>query len=97
VNFLSEIQPECDCMPSADVPVIQDKGILVSDDPVSIEQASIDLLRESGPLPESLARDRGAEEGDDILMKLHGRPYLIQLTEAERLGLGVRKYDLVSV
>lgn len=97
INFLSEIQPECDCMPSADVPVIQDKGILVSDDPVSIEQASIDLLRGSGPLPESLARDRGAEEGDDILMKLHGRPYLIQLTEAERLGLGVRKYNLVSV
>jgi uncharacterized Fe-S center protein len=96
VNFLTEIQPECDCMPSADVPVIQDKGILISDDPVSVEQASVDMLIESSPLPESLARDRGAEAGDDVLMKLHGRPYLIQLQEAERLGLGVRKYDLVK-
>ena len=40
INFLTEIQPECDCMPAADVPVIQDQGILVSDDIVAIEQAT---------------------------------------------------------
>ena len=97
VNFLSEVQPECDCMPSADVPVIQDQGILLSDDPVSVEQASIDMLRKSSPLPGSLAQDRGAGEGDDILEKLHGRPYLTQIKEAERLGLGNSKYDLVTI
>jgi uncharacterized Fe-S center protein len=26
VNFLTEIQPECDCMPGADVPVVQEQG-----------------------------------------------------------------------
>src|SRR5574340_585332 len=31
INFLTEIQPECDCMPAADVPVMQDQGILISD------------------------------------------------------------------
>ncbi len=38
VNFLTEIQPECDCMPAAEVPVMQDLGILVSDDIVAVEQ-----------------------------------------------------------
>ncbi|RMD56053.1 MAG: DUF362 domain-containing protein, partial [Nitrospirae bacterium] len=35
INFLTEIQPECDCMPVADVPVIQDIGIVASDDIVA--------------------------------------------------------------
>jgi len=97
INFLTEIQPECDCMPAADVPVIQDIGILVSDDIVSLEQASIDMLRDSVPLPGSLAHDREIVAGGDILMALHNRPYLLQVEEAERLGLGSRKYDLVKI
>ncbi len=97
VNFLTEIQPECDCSPTADVPVIQDIGILVSDDIVSVEQASIDMLLKASPLPASLASDKKIAEGDDILMKLHNRPYLFQLEEAERLGLGSRKYEVVEI
>ena len=96
INFLTEIQPECDCMPAADVPVIQDVGILISDDVVSVEQASIDMLKESGPLSGSLAFDKGISTGDDVLMELHRKPYQIQLEEAERLGLGSRVYEIVS-
>jgi len=97
INFLTEIQPECDCMPAADVPVIQDIGILVSDDMVSVEQASIDMLQEASPLPASLASDRKIPDGDDILAKLHNKKYLLQLEEAERLGLGSKKYELVEI
>lgn len=97
INFLTEIQPECDCMPTADVPVIQDGGVLVSDDIVAVEQASIDLLRRSAPLPGSLAQDRKIAEGEDIFSRLHDKPYMIQIEEAENLGLGVRKYDLVTI
>ncbi|HET6514428.1 MAG TPA: DUF362 domain-containing protein [Thermodesulfovibrionales bacterium] len=96
VNFLTEIQPECDCMPAADVPVIQDKGIMISDDIVSIEQASIDLLRNVSPLPDS-AVDQ--EEGlpADILYSLSKKPYMIQVEEAEKIGLGSRAYELIEL
>ncbi len=97
INFLTEIQPECDCMPAADVPVIQDIGILISEDIVSVEQAGIDMLALSEPLPQSLAYDKGIKSGDDIFMKLHHKPYLLQVEEAERIGLGSRKYELVRV
>ncbi|GAB4488514.1 MAG: DUF362 domain-containing protein [Thermodesulfovibrionales bacterium] len=95
INFLTEIQPECDCMPCADVPVIQDIGILISDDLVAIEQASVDLLLSAVPLPGSAAEERKIASGEDILMRLHDRPYRIQIEEAERLGLGSRSYELV--
>ncbi|MCL4476661.1 MAG: DUF362 domain-containing protein [Nitrospirae bacterium] len=97
VNFLTEIQPECDCMPMADVPVIQDKGILVSDDIVAIEQASIDILKKSVPLPESAMAGENVPSDGDILLALHKKDYIIQVVEAERLGLGATNYDVVEI
>ncbi|HBO85077.1 MAG TPA: 4Fe-4S ferredoxin [Deltaproteobacteria bacterium] len=99
INFLTEIQPECDCMPAADVPVIQDQGILVSDDIVAIEQATIDLLLEAKPLPQSSADEPAGQsrQTDDILFQLSKKPYLIQIEEAGRLGLGSRDYNLVEI
>ncbi len=97
INFLTEIQPECDCMPAAEVPVIQDLGILLSDDIVAIEQASIDMLMKAKPLPSSIADSAEIRDGDDILLKLHDKPYIIQVEEAERLGLGSRDYELIEL
>jgi uncharacterized Fe-S center protein len=97
VNFLYGIQPECDCMPVADVPVIQDQGIMISDDIVAIEQASLDMLKAASPLPQSAAEDMKLKRGDDILAMLNPRPMHIQIEEAERLGLGTRKYKLIRM
>jgi uncharacterized Fe-S center protein len=95
-NFLTEIQPECDCMPGADVPVVQDQGILVSDDLVAAEQAGMDLLRKALPLPQSAASDKEIKAGDDVLFELNRRDFELQVSEAEKLGLGSRKYELVE-
>jgi len=97
INFLTEIQPECDCMPAAEVPVIQDLGIMISDDIVAIEQASIDMLLKAAPLPASLADDEKIKAGDDIFSRLHNKPYALQVDEAERLGLGSKVYELIDI
>lgn len=97
INFLLEIQPECDCMPGADVPILQDQGILLSDDIVAVEQASADLLKMARPLPDSAAEDRGARDGDDVLLKVNQRNYEIQMQEAEALGMGLRNYELIEI
>jgi uncharacterized Fe-S center protein len=97
INFLTEIQPECDCMPVADVPVIQDQGILISDDIVAVEQASVDMLVKSPPLPQAASEDKNMAEGDDILFKLSEKPYHLQIEESEKLGLGTREYELIEL
>lgn len=49
LNFALEVQPECDCMPMADTPLVQDQGISASDDIVAVEQATLcHLLHEKG-------------------------------------------------
>ena len=97
INFLFQIQPECDCMPIADVPVIQDQGIMISDDIVAIEQASLDMLKSAPPLPQSAADDACLRQGDGILFKLNPRPMQVQIDEAERLGLGTKQYELITI
>ena len=57
----------------------------------------MDMLAAAEPLPQSLASEKEIRSGDDILMKLHHKPYLLQVEEAEKLGLGSRKYELVRI
>lgn len=96
INFLTEIQPECDCMPAADVPVIQDQGILICDDIVSIEQATIDILRSTKPLMQSAA-DTSDADSEDILFNLSKKPYVLQIEHAEKIGLGKKEYELIEI
>jgi uncharacterized Fe-S center protein len=77
--------------------MIQDQGIMISDDIVAIEQASLDMLKTAPPLPQSAAEDAGIKPGEDIMFKLNPRPMQVQIDEAEKLGLGTKKYTLVSI
>ena len=97
VNFLLEMQPECDCMPLADPPVAQDQGILISDDPVAIDTATLDILSRVQPLPGSRAADITPKEGWDVLSLLHKKDARLQIKEAEAMGLGTSDYELVAV
>ncbi len=97
INFMTEIQPECDCMPTADTPMLQDQGIMVSDDLVAIEQATIDMLRKADPLPQSVAEDKGCKPGEDVMAIANPRDFSLQVAHAQELGLGSREYELVEV
>lgn len=44
VNVLLDVTPECDCINKKQEPMVDDIGILISDDPVAIDQASLDLI-----------------------------------------------------
>ena len=97
INFLLEMQPECDCMPMADPPIAQDQGILISHDPVAIDTATLDILSRVSPLPDSRASDLVLKDGWDILSLLHKKDGRLQLAEAEKLGLGSSEYELEVV
>ena len=96
INFITEVQPECDCMPLADVPVVQDQGILISSDIVSVDMATLDLIGKADPLPDSRGEENRDMEGH-IFTKITGRdPYLHVRTAAD-LGLGETAYELTEI
>jgi uncharacterized Fe-S center protein len=96
-NFALEVQPECDCMPTADTPIVQDQGILASADVVAVETATLDLIENAAPLPGSLAEDLGLKAGQRILTEALGVSGQEHVDAAARLALGSKKYELVKV
>ena len=86
INLLKNISIDCDCDAHAHAPCINDIGILVSMDPVAIDQAGIDLIRNSeDPEKEQLIHRIESRYGEHIL------------EAAESIGLGNRDYDLISL
>ncbi|MCP4689414.1 MAG: DUF362 domain-containing protein [Desulfobacterales bacterium] len=97
VNFIMDISPKCDCLPSNDAPIVRDIGVVASTDPVAIEQASVDLVN-GEPALSSCCLKRNTAPGEDKFKGLFPKTdWAIQLDYAESLGLGVREYVLESI
>ena len=97
INFITDVSPKCDCLPYAEVPICSDIGVVVSTDPVAIDQASADLVNQQQALAGSLLECNHGP-GEDKFKGLY--PYVDwehQLAYAENLGLGSRKYKLVKM
>ncbi|MBM4346910.1 MAG: DUF362 domain-containing protein, partial [Deltaproteobacteria bacterium] len=97
LNFLTQITPACDCNRFSDTPIVQDIGMLASDDPVAIDQASVDLVNvEEGNRSSKLTKN--LEIGGDKFRGLYPEvDWTIQLAYAEEIGLGTRNYELVKI
>jgi uncharacterized Fe-S center protein len=97
LNFLTQISPACDCYGYSDTPIVNDIGILSSEDPVAIDQASVDLVNgqegnRSSKLPGSW------KPGEDKFQALYPKAdWKIQLVYAEEIGMGTREYELIKI
>jgi len=84
LNFLINITPDCDCYGFSNPPVINDIGILASFDPVAIDQASVNIVKETA--------------GKDILQTIWPKAdYNHMLEYSEKLEIGTRKYKIVKI
>ncbi len=84
INVLNRISIDCDCNGNPAEPDIHDIGILVSTDPVAIDQAGIDMVT-------------AAPNNAALLNRIHERNGLRTIEAAEKHGLGHRKYKLVDL
>ena len=85
INVLKNISTSCDCDSNAPIPKMKDIGILISNDPVAIDQCSLDLILNCD--------DENKKEVLSVIDKLNGGKIIIS---AEKLGIGSRKYHLID-
>ena len=97
LNFLTHISPACDCYGYSDAPIVNDIGILSSEDPVAIDQASVDLVNgEAGNRSSKLQKNWNP--GEDKFRAIYPEvDWGIQLAYAEEIGMGTRKYELIKI
>jgi uncharacterized Fe-S center protein len=97
LNFLTQISPACDCYGYSDAPIVNDIGILSSEDPVAIDQASVDLVNgEAGNRTSKLQKNWNP--GEDKFRAVYPEvDWNIQLAYGEEIGMGTRKYELIKI
>ena len=86
VNVMKNMSVDCDCCAVAEDPCIADIGILVSTDPVAIDQACIDLVY--------TCSDPGKPH---LIQRIESRNGVHTIEAAAALGYGQREYTLVEV
>ena len=83
VNFLTNMTKECDCFNITQKPITSDLALLMSFDPVAIDQASIDLITK--------------RDGKDPFYELNSIKSQYLLNYAALIGLGSKEYNLVEI
>lgn len=96
-NFITQVSPACDCNPFQDAPVVADIGVLAGQDPVAIDQASVDLVNQAPGLLQSCLKQAHAPGADKFRDVYPDVDWNTQLEYAQEIGLGTREYELVKV
>ena len=86
INIMCNMSVDCDCCSVAEDPCMKDIGILASLDPVAIDQACIDLVKNSD--------DAGKEHFLERVNSRHGTHTIDAATE---LGIGKKEYELINL
>lgn len=86
INVMANMSVDCDCCDVAEDPCMEDKGILISLDPIAIDQACIDIVTNSD--------DPGKEH---FLERVNSRNGIHTIERAAELGFGNREYELIEL
>lgn len=86
VNVMKNMSVDCDCCAVAEDPCIADIGILVSDDPIAIDKACIDLVY--------ACSDEGKPH---LIERIESRNGIHTIDAAAELGFGTTDYELIEV
>ena len=100
INIVMQVSPNCDCHSENDVPIIPDVGMFASFDPVALDQACADACNRmpvmaGSQLSENL--EKCESHHDHFTDTAPNTNWTSTLIHAEELGLGTRKYELITV
>lgn len=86
INVMKNMSVDCDCCAVAEDSCMKDIGILISTDPIAIDQACLDLVYASD--------DPGKEH---LIERIESRNGVHTIEAAEALGYGYRDYELIEI
>lgn len=87
INVMANLSVDCDCCEVAEDPCMKDIGILISADPIAIDQACLDLVY--------AAKDDPGQK--HFLERVESRNGVHTIEAACDLGYGFREYELIEV
>ena len=97
-----DISPYCDCHPENDMAILPDVGMFASFDPVALDQACVDACLRQEPIPGSMLYEKMHADGfcdhhDHFRNTTPESEWQACLEHAEKIGLGSREYELITI
>lgn len=86
INVMCNMSVDCDCCAKAEDPCMKDIGVLISTDPIAIDQACIDLVYNSS--------DPGKEH---LIERIESRNGIHTIEAATNLSFATREYELINL
>ena len=102
VSLIVDVSPYCDCHGENDAPILPNIGMFASFDPLALDQACADACLAANPLPgsrlsDNMARQGFVDLGDHFRNTTPESDWESCLVHAEKIGLGTREYELITV
>lgn len=97
INMVMDVSPYCDCHSENDAPIIPDVGMFASFDPVALDQACADEANKQIAAAGSIMDERKNKSGDHFSNLHPTTDWRSQIEHAQKLGLGVKNYDLIKI
>lgn len=102
ISLVVDVSPNCDCHGENDAPILPDLGMFASFDPLALDQACADACLKAQPLPGSQLADNLRKAGfvdhhDHFANSAPESEWRTCLEHAEKIGLGTRNYELITV
>ena len=89
ISVMNNMSIDCDCVDHPAPVKLEDYGILASTDPVALDQACVDIINNQ--------QVTATNDPTDLLSRIDKQHGVHTIEYAEALGLGSRKYTLVSI
>lgn len=89
INVMNNLSVDCDCDSHPAAPLMKDRGIMASTDPVAVDKACLDMVFNAQP-----------SEGDDngpLTERIRQRHGTHIVEHAQTIGLGTMNYKLVNL
>ena len=89
ISVMNNMSIDCDCVDHPAPVKLEDYGILASTDPVALDQACVDIINQQ--------KVTATNDPTDLLSRIDQQHGVHTIEHAEAIGLGTRKYNLISI
>ena len=97
INIVMDVSPNCDCHGENDAAIVPNVGMFASFDAVALDQACVDAVNAQPVLPNSSLAEKKHQKHDHLSTSQPATNWQAQLDHAQKIGLGVRDYELIEV
>lgn len=97
VSVVVDVSPYCDCHSENDAPIVPNIGMFASSDPVALDVACADAVNRQQPILNSALGEAKHKHSDHFKTVSPNTDWTAQVEHAEKIGVGSRVYELITV